>query len=59
MKKALIAAASIVGIIVVRMILSATLSEQAAEVFSSVAITSLFLYSILSFRKGKLKSTNN
>lgn len=58
MKIALIAAASIVGIIVVRMILSVTFNEQTAEVFSSIAITSLFLYSILSFRKGKLNSAD-
>lgn len=61
MKRILIAAASIVGIIAVRMILSIASSEHVAEIFTSVSISFLFFYFILiicSFRKGKSKSIN-
>ena len=58
MKKIFLAAAFIVAIIAVRMILSVTLSEQAAEVFSRVSIGALFFYCILMLSKSRLKSTN-
>ncbi|MDE6846462.1 MAG: hypothetical protein K2J99_11965 [Lachnospiraceae bacterium] len=58
MKRALIAAASMVGIIAVRMILSVAFSEQVANVFTGVSIGFLFYYSILSHCKSKPKSAN-
>ncbi|MDE6387850.1 MAG: hypothetical protein K2L82_08615 [Lachnospiraceae bacterium] len=61
MKKVLITLASMVGIIAVRMILSVAFSEQVAKVFTSVSISFLFFYLILticSFRKGQAKSVN-
>lgn len=44
MKKAFIAAASMMGIIAVRMILSVTFGEQTAEVFTRVSGSFLFFY---------------
>lgn len=44
MKKAFIAAASMMGIIAVRMILSVTFGEQTAEVFTGVSGSFLFYY---------------
>ncbi len=64
MKNVFIAAASIVGIIVVRMILSIACSEQVAEVFARVAIGALFFYYICQTgkfykqHKNKLESSN-
>lgn len=46
MKKALIATASMVGIIVVRIILAINLSEQIANVFTGVSVSFLFYYFI-------------
>jgi len=48
MKKAFIAVAVMLGIIAVRMILSAALSEQVAEVFTRVSVGALFFYFVLS-----------
>lgn len=56
MKKAFIAAAFLVAIIVIRMVLSVTLSEQIAEVFCKAAISFLFFYSICTLSKNKLKT---
>ena len=53
MKKAFIAAALIVTIIAVRMILSATFSEQVAEVFCGVSVSALFFYSIFRLSKNR------
>ena len=47
MKKAFIAVAVMLGIIAVRMILSAALSEQVAEVFTRVSVGALFFYFVL------------
>lgn len=48
MKKSfLIAAASMLGIIVVRMILSVMVSEHVAEIFTNVSLTALFLFFLL------------
>lgn len=46
MKKILVALVAMCGIIVVRMILSVTLTEQVAEVFSRISIAILFYYFI-------------
>lgn len=46
MKKALIATASMVGIIVVRIILAINLNEQIANVFTGVSVSFLFYYFI-------------
>ena len=56
MKKAFIVAAFMVAIIVVRMILSVTFSEQVAEVFCKVSISFLFFYSICILSNYKLKT---
>lgn len=55
MRKSFIAAAaSMLGIIAVRMILSVAVSEQVAEVFTNVSLTAAFLYfAILSLRSNK------
>lgn len=53
MKKAFIAAAVIAGIIAVRMILSASLSEQAAEVFTRVSCIALFFYCVISISRSR------
>lgn len=58
MKKAFIAAACMVGIIAVRMILSVAFSEQAAEVFTRVSVTSLFLYFCLISTKSRRRVKN-
>lgn len=58
MKKAFIAAVTMVGIIAVRMILSVALSEQVAEVFTRVSVTSLFLYFCLISAKNRRKAKN-
>ena len=58
MKKAFIAAALIVTIIAVRMILSATFSEQVAEVFCGVSVSALFFYSIYRLSKNRSTTTN-
>ncbi len=55
MKKALIVAAALVGIIAMRMILSVALSEQIAEVFSRVSLSFLFICTLFKF---KPKTTN-
>lgn len=55
MKNVIIAAASMVGIIVVRMILSIVLSEQIAEVFTRVSVSVLFFYYVLLFSKNRQK----
>ena len=51
MKKAFIAVAVMLGIIAVRMILSAALSEQVAEVFTRVSVGALFSIFVLSISK--------
>lgn len=56
MKNIIIAAASMVGIIVIRMILSVTLSEQIAEVFTRISVSFLFFYFILLFAKNRRDS---
>lgn len=55
MKNVIIAAASMVGIIVVRIILSIVLSEQIAEVFTRVSVSVLFFYYVLLFSKNRQK----
>lgn len=55
MKNVIIAAASMVGIIVVRMILSIVLSEQIAEVFIRLSVSVLFFYYVLLFSKNRQK----
>lgn len=55
MKNVIITAASMVGIIVVRMILSIVLSEQIAEVFTRVSVSVLFFYYVLLFSKNRQK----
>lgn len=55
MKNVIIAAASMFGIIVVRMILSIVLSEQIAEVFTRVSVSVLFFYYVLLFSKNRQK----
>lgn len=47
MKKMLIAAGAMAGIIGVRMVLSLAVSEQAAELFCRMAVGSLFFYCVL------------
>ncbi len=56
MKKALIAATFMVGIIIVRMILSVTFSEQIAEVFTRVSVSFLFFYCLLLSVRNRQKS---
>ena len=56
MKKVLIAAASITAIIGVRMILSFTISEQAAEVFTRLSTACLFFYFICGLSKNNSKA---
>lgn len=60
MKKAFITTAIIAAImamiIVVRMILSVTISEQVADVFCKVAVSALFFYFICRLSKNKLKT---
>ncbi len=56
MKSALIAAASVVGIIIVRMILSITLSEQIANVFTGLSLSFLLCYFIINSSKRKSKA---
>lgn len=56
MKNVIIAAASMVGIIIIRMILSFTVNEQIAEVFTKVSISFLFFYFILLFVKNRRDS---
>ena len=58
MKKAFIAGNAIIGIIIVRMILSVTFTEQAAEIFARTSMGILFFYFLLSLPKGKVKTTN-
>ena len=55
MKSILIAAISMVGIIVVRMILSIAFTDQVGEVFARVSISILFFYYICRLSRGKLK----
>lgn len=62
MKKAFITAAVIAGIIAVRMILSVSLSEQAAEVFTKVSFTALLFYCVISSSRSRRiaqKAENN
>lgn len=56
MKNALIAAASVVGIIIVRMLLSITLSEQIANVFTGLSLSFLLYYFIINSSKRKSKA---
>lgn len=56
MKSVIIAAASMVGIIVVRMILSVVLSEQIASVFTGVSVSALFFYYVLLFSKNRKRT---
>lgn len=44
MKKTFLVAASMLGIIAVRMILSLTVSEHVAEVFTNTSLTAMFFY---------------
>ena len=53
MKKAFIAVAAMVGIIAVRMILSVTLSEQVAEVFTRVSVGALFFFFLIKFTRNR------
>ncbi len=56
MKNVLMAVVSVVGIIVVRMILSIAFTDQIAEVFARTAIGILFFYFIgMSISRKKLK----
>ncbi len=56
MKNVIIAAASMVGIIVVRMILSIAFSEQVAEVFTRISVSFLFFYFVLLAAKTRNKT---
>lgn len=58
MKKALIAAAIMALIIVIRMILSVTLSEQIAVVFTRVCCTFLFFFLLFTLSTHKSKASN-
>lgn len=51
MKNVLLAVTATVGIIIIRMILSLTVNEQAAEMFTNAASSFLFFYLILSINK--------
>lgn len=51
MKKVMIAVAAMMGIIIIRMILSFTVNEQVAEVFTDAVSSFLFFYLILSINK--------
>ncbi len=53
MKNVIIATASVLGIIAVRMILSFAISEQVAEVFTQVSCGALFFYFIILFAKNR------
>lgn len=53
MKRAFIAAITIVGIIALRMILSLSLSEQAAEIFCRVSLSFLFFYYICTLPRAR------
>lgn len=53
MKNVIIATASVLGIIAVRMILSFAISEQVAEVFTRVSCGALFFYFIILFAKNR------
>lgn len=54
MKKTfLIAAASMLGIIAVRIILSLSVGEHVAEVFTNVSLTALFLFFLMESRNKK------
>ncbi len=56
MKKAFIAAVCIAGIIAVRMILSISFSDQAAEIFYKISIRFLFYFSLCMLVKNRQKS---
>lgn len=58
MKKAFYTTIIIIAIIAVRMILSVTFSEQSAEVFYRVSISSLFFYLICSLSKCKCETVH-
>lgn len=53
MKKVFITVACIAAIIAVRMILSVTLSEQVADVFTRVSVGSLFFYFCITCTKSR------
>lgn len=54
MKKSfLAAAASMLGIIVIRMILSVTVSEHVSDIFTNVSLTALFLFFIIQSMSNK------
>lgn len=54
MKKSfLVAAVSMLGIIVIRMILSVTVSEHVADIFTNVSLTALFLFFIIQSMSNK------
>lgn len=55
MKSILIAAVSMVGIIVMRVILSIAFTDQTAEVFARIAVSILFFYFLGRLSNGKLK----
>lgn len=58
MKNVFIATASMAGIIVVRIILSIYLSEQAAKVFTGVSVGFLFYYFICKLAKKNVETAN-
>lgn len=54
MKKSFLAAAvSMLGIIVIRMILSVTVSEHVADIFTNISLTALFLFFIIQSMSNK------
>lgn len=54
MKKSFFAAAvSMLGIIVIRIILSVTVSEHVADIFTNVSLTALFLFFIIQSMSNK------
>ncbi len=59
MKKIIIAAASMIAIIAVRMALSVAFNEQAAEVFGRVSVSFLFFYFICQISKNQYKSAQS
>lgn len=56
MKKIIIAAASMIAIIAVRMVLSVAFNEQAAEVFGRVSVSFLFFYFICQISKTNIRA---
>ena len=58
MKKIIIAAASMIAIIAVRMVLSVAFNEQAAEVFGRVSVSFLFFYFICQISKSNISEAD-